>query len=87
MQRFDSALRLNSHFHALFVDGVFTVSFGAGRAVFHPMPPPSDADLARVADHVRRSLTRVAARRALELCHVLEIEGRGYRWRIPSSKA
>ncbi len=43
VQRFDSALPLNPHFHALFVDGVFTVSSGADRVVFYPLPPPSDA--------------------------------------------
>lgn len=37
-------------------------------------------------DHVRRSLGRVAARRALQACHILTIEGRGYRqWLLPST--
>ena len=37
-------------------------------------------------DHVRRSLGRVAARRALQACHILTIEGRGYRqWFLPSA--
>jgi hypothetical protein len=63
VQRFDSALRLNPHFHALFVDGVFTVPSGAGRAVFHPLPPPSDADLARVAARIfRRTLALLRER-------------------------
>ncbi len=35
-------------------------------------------------DHVRRSLGRVAARRALQACHILTIEGRGYhQWLLP----
>lgn len=40
---------------------------------------------ARVSkDHVRRSLGRVAARRALQLCHILSIEGRRYhQWLSP----
>lgn len=37
------------------------------------------AQEAELKDHVRRSLTRVATRRALELCHILVIEGREYR--------
>jgi transposase InsO family protein len=36
-------------------------------------------------DHLRRSLGRVAVRRALELCHILSIEGRRYlQWLRPS---
>jgi hypothetical protein len=63
VQRFDSALRLNPHFHALFVDGVFTVPPGARRAVFHALPPPSDADLARVAARIfRRTLALLRER-------------------------
>jgi transposase InsO family protein len=37
-------------------------------------------------DHVHRSLGRVAARRALQACHILTIEGRGYRqWFLGSA--
>lgn len=40
--------------------------------------------LARVSqDHVRRSLGRVAARRALQLCHILSIDGRRYHQWFP----
>ena len=42
---------------------------------------------AHTKDHVRRSLGRVAARRALQLCHILKIEGRGYRQCFPASAA
>lgn len=39
-----------------------------------------------LSDHVRRSLGRVAARRALQACHILTIEGRGYRqWFLGSA--
>ena len=38
-------------------------------------------------DHLRRSLGRVAARRALQACHILTIEGRGYRQRFLGSAA
>ena len=43
--------------------------------------------IARVsADHVRRSIGRVAVRRALLLCHILSIEGRRYhQWFRPSA--
>jgi hypothetical protein len=36
---------------------------------------------------VRRSLGRVAIQRALQLCHILTIEGRGYRWSLPLREA
>lgn len=42
---------------------------------------------AQLEDHVRRSLGRVAARRALQLCHILSIEGREYRQWLPASVA
>jgi transposase InsO family protein len=38
-------------------------------------------------DHVRRSLGRVAARRALLLCHILTIKGREYHQWLPASAA
>ena len=38
-------------------------------------------------DHVRRSLGRVAARRALQACHILTIEGRGYHQWLPRHTA
>ena len=40
-----------------------------------------------LGDHVRRSLARVAVRRALQLCHILTIEGREYRQCLPASAA
>lgn len=39
------------------------------------------------ADHLRRSLGRVAAQRALQLCHILTIEGRAYRQWLPAKTA
>jgi transposase InsO family protein len=42
---------------------------------------------ATLGDHVRRSLARVAVRRALQLCHILTIEGREYRQCLPASAA
>ena len=44
--------------------------------------------IARVSrDHVRRSLGRVAAKRALLICHILNIEGRGYPQWLPRHTA
>jgi transposase InsO family protein len=38
-------------------------------------------------DHVRRSLRRVAVKRALLICHILTIEGRGYHQWLPRHTA
>ena len=48
IQRFDSALALNVHFHSLLIDGVYTRD-GGGPARFHPVAAPSDEEVAAVA--------------------------------------
>ena len=59
VQRFDSGLRLNVHFHTLALDGVY-VRADDGTLDFHPLPPPTAAEVAevagRTAERVRRSL-------------------------------
>ena len=40
-----------------------------------------------VKDHVLRSLGRVAARRALQLCHIVTVEGREFHQWLPGSIA
>ncbi len=40
-----------------------------------------------ILDHVHRSLARVAVQRALQLCHILTIEGRAYRQCLSPSAA
>ncbi|MBK8974672.1 MAG: transposase [Planctomycetes bacterium] len=63
VQLYDSALRLNPHFHALIVDGVFVVTADRDRASFHALPAPTDEQLARVtARIVRRVLTLLRGR-------------------------
>jgi hypothetical protein len=48
VQRFGSALNLNLHFHSLTLDGVYEIrDWSVAR--FHPLPPPDDAEVARVA--------------------------------------
>ncbi|MBX3252078.1 MAG: transposase [Myxococcales bacterium] len=48
IQRSDSALRLNVHFHTLALDGVY-VRDAQGALVFHALPPPSGDEVAEVA--------------------------------------
>jgi hypothetical protein len=55
VQRFDSGLRLNVHFHVLALDGVY-VRDTSGAPVFHALPAPTENE---VADVARRTAERV----------------------------
>lgn len=74
MPRIDDTLR--QRFLASVADHLAVVAVEWGLA-------PDD----QTQDHVRRSLGRVAARRALLLCHILTIKGREYRQWLPASAA
>jgi hypothetical protein len=56
VQRSDSGLRLNVHFHVLALDGVYVRDAETGTPVFHVLPAPSEDEVARVA---RRTAERV----------------------------
>ena len=59
-----NAPRLNPHFHALALDGIYVVN-RKGEVVFQHVAPPSDAEVARVANRVHRSVTRLLERRGV----------------------
>ena len=61
VQRFGSSLNLNVHFHVIGMDGVYAEQLD-GNLLFHPMPAPSDEDIARVARAVCRKVTRYLGR-------------------------
>jgi hypothetical protein len=52
------------YFHALALDGIY-VEGARGKLVFRHVPPPSEAEVARVADRVRRSVARLMERRGM----------------------
>jgi hypothetical protein len=52
VQRFDSALRLNVHPHTLVIDGVYVQVDDGDRLVFHPLPPPTHAEVATLAGRI-----------------------------------
>jgi hypothetical protein len=63
VQRFDSGLRLNVHFHVLWLDGVYSHEPGRGGVEWCEHAQVTDADVAqlvrRVRDRVRRKLQRM----------------------------
>jgi hypothetical protein len=64
VQRFGDALNLDVHFHSLVLEGVYART-PQGLLRFHALPPPEDADVARVATQVARTIQRLLERRGL----------------------
>jgi len=64
VQRFGDALNLNVHFHSLVLDGVYAQD-AEGRPRFHPLPPPEDAEVERVARQIARRIARPLKQRGL----------------------
>ena len=86
VQRFDSALRLNVHFHLLVLDGVFVR--GADRRLqFAEIDPPTHADLQALIARLSRRLTRIVEAKQdrdpepspQAACLAAAVEGRGSR--------
>ena len=55
---------LDPHFHVLALDGIYVVG-DKGELVFRRVPPPSDAEVARVAERIHRRVARLVERRGL----------------------
>jgi hypothetical protein len=64
VQRFGDALNLNVHFHSLVLDGIYAHE-ASGSLRFHPLPPPDDAEVARVAGTIARQIVRLLRHRGL----------------------
>jgi hypothetical protein len=58
IQRFDSALRLNVHFHSLWPDGTFTCAPRQPEAAFHPARPITNEDVGRLVRQIRGRVLR-----------------------------
>ena len=65
MQRFDSALRLDPHLHALVLDGVYTGLESVGGVVFHPLPKPSDEDIEKLVRSLQGRILGLLLRRGV----------------------
>jgi hypothetical protein len=70
-QRFDSALRLNLHFHGLWADGVFVCEPAQERADFFSLSQLVDADVAWVVRTIRTRVLRFLKSRG-RLCEGAE---------------
>lgn len=66
IQRSDSSLRLNVHFHCLALDGVY-VRDAAGQLCFHALPRPTASEVAEVSRWTYEGITRALARRGRSL--------------------
>jgi hypothetical protein len=64
IQRAASDLRLNPHFHTLFLDGVYAPGPDGSR-VFHQAPTPSLADIEQVASRTSRRVLRYLEKRGV----------------------
>jgi hypothetical protein len=56
-------LNLNLHFHALVLDGVYTRATPEAAPVFHPLPPPTDAEIATLLERVHARVQKLLRRR------------------------
>ena len=63
VQRFDSALRVNLHFHVLWTDGVFAHQLREGRVEFCEHDALSDADVAKLVRRIRDRVLRCLRQR------------------------
>jgi hypothetical protein len=73
LQRFDSALRLNVHFHTLALDGVYVRRGDAatGELVFRALPEPTDEDVLDVAQRTAQRVVTILSK------HGRSLEGLG----------
>src|SRR5690606_15186844 len=64
IQRFGGGLQLNVHFHTLLLEGVFARD-ADGTTRFHPAPPPTDREVARLLATIRTRILRLLRRRGV----------------------
>jgi len=61
VQRFNSDLRLNPHFHMAAIEGVYRTT-GSAAPEFHELPPPNDSDVADVVFDAARRIQNLLER-------------------------
>jgi hypothetical protein len=63
VQRFGSALNLNLHLHSLVLDGIYTRPTPEAVPVFHPLPAPTDDEVAKILERVHERIQKLLRRR------------------------
>jgi len=64
IQRFGDALNLNVHFHLMSIDGVYSLDENSA-VHFHPVSPPSDKEVAKVAERIAHRIEKLMVRRGM----------------------
>ena len=64
IQRFSDALNLDPHFQSLVLDGIYVID-GKGEPVFRRVSPPTDKEVARVAERIHRRVARLMEKHGL----------------------
>jgi ribosomal protein S27E len=65
VQRFNSALGLNVHFHSIVFDGVYSAT-ADGPPEFHELPPPENSEVLQVTTRIAKRVLGLIERRGLE---------------------
>jgi hypothetical protein len=55
-------LNANVHFHSLVLDGVFSPPTPGAAPVFHPLPAPTDEEIAQILEQIHDRVTRLLRR-------------------------
>jgi hypothetical protein len=59
LQRAGGSINLNPHLHSLILDGVYVSSVPYEVPRFHPLPPPTDAEVARITAAIARRVEKL----------------------------
>ena len=65
LQRAGGSINLNPHFHSLILDGVYVSSVPYEAPRFHPLPPLTDQEIARITAAIARRVENLLVQRGL----------------------
>ena len=65
LQRSGGSINLNPHYHSLILDGVYLSSVPYEAPRFHPLPPPTDQEIARITAAIARRVEKLLVRKGL----------------------
>jgi hypothetical protein len=65
LQRGGGSINLNPHFHSLILDGVYVSAAPCAAPRFHPLPPPTDEEIARITAAIARRVEKLLVRKGL----------------------